>query len=174
MRHLRYSLFVFMLIVLFFAGQVGFQTIENIKGTDAFHLTVSALTFSSNSEGFSDRGKLLNSALSIASAAVIVWAFVNFHFRGDDAQHHAEQYFKFIPKDEGLVLKEIKIAKNSHLAGVKKIHVLQKTGTVVMAIKKGNSFRLNIPFTQSLTANSKVLVLGSATQLKEVEREAKK
>jgi len=173
MRHVKYSLFVFMIIVLFAAGIIGFKNFENLSCVNAFHTTVSTLTFSGDSSGFSDQGKLLNSALALASVAVIVWAFINFHFRGDDASHHATEYFKFIPKDEGLMLKEIKIAKKSHLAGLKKIEVLQKTGTVIMAVKKGNAFQLNVPFDTKLAANSKVLVLGSASQFKEVEREAK-
>ena len=173
MKHVKYSLFVFMIIVLFAAGIIGFSNFESLNTADAFHTTVSALTFSGNSSGFSEQGKLLNSALTLASVAVIVWAFVNFHFRGDDVSHHVTEYFKFIPKDEGLMLKEIKIAKKSHLVGLKKIDILQKTGTVVMAVKKGNAFQLNVPFDLKLAANSKVLVLGTASQFKEVEREAK-
>jgi len=173
MRHVKYSLFVFMILVLFIAGMIGFNNLENLSGADSFHTTVAALTFSSHSSGFSEQGKLLNSALAIASVAVIVWAFVNFHFKGDDVSHHAQEYFKFIPKDEGLVLKEIKLAKKSHLAGMKKIEVLQKTGTVIMGIKNKNVFQLNVPFNKKLSANSKLLVMGTPSQIKEVEREAK-
>ena len=173
MRHVKYSLFIFMIIVLFAAGILGFRNSEYESTVDAFHTTVAALTFSSDNSGFSDRGKLLNSALALASVAVIIWAFVNFHFRGDDVQNHTAEYFKFIPKGEGLVLKEIKISRKSHLAGMKKIELLQKTGTVVMGIKKGNAFQLNIPFNKRLAANSRILVLGAPSQLKEVEREAK-
>ena len=173
MRHVKYSLFVFMVIVLFAAGIIGFRNFESFSGADAFHTTVAALTFSGSSSGFSEQGKLLHSVLALASVAVIVWAFVNFHFRGDDDTHHVAEYFKVIPKDENLILKEIKIAKKSHLAGMKKMDVLQKIGVVVMAIKQGSVFQLNIPFQKKLTANSKILVLGSPSQLKEVEREAK-
>ncbi|MBS3133147.1 hypothetical protein J4470_03395 [Candidatus Woesearchaeota archaeon] len=174
MRHVKYSLFVFMIIALFASGIIGFSNFESMTTKDAFHSTVAALTFSSNSSGFSEQGKLLNSALALASVAVIVWAFANFHFRGDDVSHHATEYFKFLPKDEGLVLKEIKIAAKSRLSGMKKLEVLQKTGTVVMAVKKGNAFQLNVPFDAKLAANSKVLVMGTLPQIKEVEKEAKK
>ena len=163
-----------MIIALFASGIIGFSNFESMTTKNAFHSTVAALTFSSNSSGFSEQGKLLNSALALASVAVIVWAFANFHFRGDDVSHHATEYFKFLPKDEGLVLKEIKIAAKSRLSGMKKLEVLQKTGTVVMAVKKGNAFQLNVPFDAKLAANSKVLVMGTLPQIKEVEKEAKK
>ncbi len=152
---------------------MGFNSFENMSGPDAFYTTVSALTFSGDNSGFSEQGKLLNSLLAIASVAVIVWAFANFHYKSDDVDNHAQEYFKFIPKGEGLVLKEIKLAKKSHLAGMKKIEVLKKTGTVVMAIKSKNVFQLNIPFNKKLTAGSKALFMGTPSQLKEVEREAK-
>ncbi len=75
----RYSLFIFMILILFAAGTVGFRSLESMSTPDAFHSTVSALTFSSSPQGLSPEGKLLNSALILASVAVIVWAFVNFH-----------------------------------------------------------------------------------------------
>ncbi|MBI2663780.1 hypothetical protein HYX10_00370 [Candidatus Woesearchaeota archaeon] len=173
MRHVRHSLFAFMVLVLLIAGVIGFNSSENITGMDAFHATVAALTFSSDSTGYTDQGRLLNSALALASAAVIVWAFVNFHVRSADADSQASEYFKFIPKGEGLIMKEILIAKKSHMAGKKKLEVLQKTGTVVMGVKKADSFQLNVPFTQAVTANSRILAMGTASQIKELEREAK-
>lgn len=162
-----------MILALFAAGIIGFGNFESLKFTDAFHTTVAALTFSSSSLGFSEQGKLLNSALTIASVAVIVWAFVNFQSAGHDVQH-AEDFFKFMPQEEGLALKEVKVAKKSHLAGLRKIEVLQRTGTVVMGIKKGGVFELNVPMNRKLAAGTKALFLGAPSQLKEVEKEAKK
>jgi len=172
MRQVKYSLFVFMLLALVIAGIIGYGNTENLKSVESFHTTIGSLTFSGDSSGFSEQGKLLSTALTLASVAVIVWAFVNFHHTGT-ASDQATDFFKFIPQDEGLVLKEIKIAKKSHLAGLTKIKILQKTGTVVFAVKKGNSYGLNIAFNKKLTAGSKALFLGTSSQLKEVEREAK-
>ena len=160
-----------MLLTLTLAGVMGFSNIENMGVVDAFHATVSSLTFSGNVEGFSDHGRLLSTALTLASAGVIVWAFVNFH--SSDISQNPGDYFKFIPQEEGLLMKEIKIAGKSHLAGLKKIDILQKTGTVVFGIKSSNTFRLSIPFEKKIPGNSRILVLGSSSQLKEVEKEAR-
>ncbi len=165
---------VFMLIALFSGGIIGFKSLESASTTDAFHFTVSALTFSSNSAGFSAQGKLLNSALALASVAVIAWTFINFHHQSQAESGKAEEYFKLMPQDEGLVLKEIKVEAKSHLAGLKKVQILQKTGTVVLGLKKGGSFELGVPMTREIAAGSSMLVLGSESQLKEVEKEAKK
>lgn len=165
---------VFMLIALFAAGIMGFSSIENVPKADAFHLTVSALTFSSSNSGFSAQGKLLNSALALASVAVIAWALINFHHNNQADSSKAEEYFKLMPQDEGLVLKEIKIEAKSHLAGLKKVQILQKTGTVVLGVKKGSIFELDVPMSREIAAGSTVLFLGAESQLSEVEKEAKK
>lgn len=165
---------VFMLIVLFVGGIIGFGSLEGASKADAFHLTVSALTFSSNSSGFSVQGKLFNSALAIASVAVIAWALINFHRNNQADSSKAEEYFKLMPQDEGLALKEIKIEAKSHLAGLRKVQILQKTGTVVLGVKKGSVFELGVPMERVMAAGSTLLILGSELQLKEVEKEAKK
>ena len=171
MRRVRFSLFVFMLLALTFAGVIGFSNLENMGVADSFHATVANLTFSGNPEGFSNQGKLLATALTLASVTVIVWAFVNFH--STDVSQQPGDYFKFIPQDEGLLMKEIKIAGKSHLAGLKKIDILQKTGTVVFGLKTANTFRLSVPFEKRIPGNSRILVLGNSLQLKEVEKEAR-
>ncbi len=165
---------VFMLIVLFAGGMIGFRSLESVPAADAFHLTVSALTFSSDSSGFSAQGKLLNSALALASVAVIAWALINFHHQNSAESTKAEEYFKLMPQDEGLVLKEIRIEAKSHLAGLRKVQILQKTGTVVLGIKKGGIFELDVPMNREIAAGSTMLALGAESQLKEVEKEAKK
>ncbi len=165
---------VFMLIVLFAGGIIGFSSLESASTVDAFHLTVSAITFSSDSSGFSAQGKLLNSALALASVAVLAWAFINFHHQSSKESTKAEEYFKLMPQDEGLVLKDVKIEAKSHLAGLRKVQLLQKTGTVVLGVKKGNVFELGIPMNRVLAAGSTILILGSESQLREVEKEAKK
>ncbi len=165
---------VFMLIVLFAGGIIGFNSLENLSKADAFHMTVSALTFSSNSSGFSAQGKLLNSALALASVAVIAWALINFNHHASTELTTAEGYFKLIPQDEGLVLKEIKVEAKSHLSGLRKVQILQKTGTVVLGVKKGAVFGLDVPMNREVAAGSTILIMGSELQLKEVEKEAKK
>lgn len=165
---------VFMLIALFAGGIIGFSSLEGASKEDAFHLTVSALTFSSDSSGFSAQGKLLNSALALASVAVIAWALINFHHHASAESTKAEEYFKLMPQDEGLVLKEIKVEAKSHIAGLRKVQILQKTGTVVLGVKKGNVFELGVPMNRALAVGSTMLILGSESQLKEVEKEAKK
>ncbi len=165
---------VFMLIALFAGGIIGFSSLENLPTVDAFHLTVSALTFSSDSSGFSAQGKLLNSALALASAAVIAWTLVNFHHNNQADSSKAEEYFKLMPQDEGLVVKEIRVEAKSHLAGLRKVQILQKTGTVVLGIKKGSVFELDVPMSRQITEGSTLLILGAESQLREVEKEAKK
>ena len=174
MRHPILSMLVFMLIALFAGGIIGFRNIESVSDVDAFHLTVSALTFSSSSSGFSAQGKMLNSALALASAAVIAWAFINFHHHNQADSSKAEEYFKLMPQDEGLALKEIKIEARSHLAVLRKVQILQKTGTVVLGVKKGSLFELGVPMETVMATGSSMLILGSESQLKEVEKEAKK
>src|SRR3989338_8480112 len=174
MATVRYSLFAFMIIVLFGAGILGFRNFESIATADAFHATVSSLTFSSDSSGFSAQGKLLNSALALASVAVIAWSLINFHHHSSTESTKAEEYFKLMPQDERLVLRELKIEAKSHLAGLRKVQILQKTGTVVLGVKKGNVFELGVPMNRELAVGSTMLVLGSESQLREVEKEAKK
>lgn len=174
MRHPILSMLVFMLIALFAGGIIGFSSLENLSTVDAFHTTVSALTFSSDSSGFSAQGKLLNSALALASVAVIAWVLINFYHQNQTESTKAEEYFKLMPQDEGLVLKEIKIEAKSHLAGLRKVQVLQKTGTVVLGVKKGGIFEIGVPMERVMAAGSSILILGSELQLKEVEKEAKK
>ena len=170
MATVRYSLFAFMIIVLFGAGILGFRNFESIATADAFHATVSALTFSSDSSGYSQQGKLLNSALALASVAVIVWAFVNFHRHSGQPEQSAADYFKLMPQDEGLVLQEVSAARKSAFAGKTKLAVLQQTGVLVMGVKSGKAFQLNIPFERRIGANSKMLVLGTESQIRNAEK----
>ena len=171
MKRVRFSLFIFMLLVLVSGGVTGFSNFEDKGFADAFHATVASLTFSVNPEGFSSQGKLLATSLTLASVGVLLWAFANFH--SSDLSQNPGDYFKLIPQEDGLYIKEIKIAAKSHLAGLKKIDILQKTGTVVFGIKNSGGFRLSVPFEKKITGNSRILVLGNVSQLKEVEKEAK-
>ena len=171
MRRVRFSIFVFMLLVFLFGGIVGFSNFENMGRIEAFHTTIATLTFSGDSSGFSNQGKLFSSILRIASVGVIVWSFVNFHL--SDISGDPGRYFRFIPQDEGLVMREMKINAKSRLAGLKKIEILQKTGTVIFGLKSTNSFRLSVPFEKKIAANSRVLVMGTNLQLKDFEKKAK-
>src|SRR3972149_1084152 len=107
MKHPVLSMLVFMAIALLAGGIIGYQSTESLSLIDAFHTTISTLTFSENSASFSAQGKLLHSALSIATVAVIIWAFINFHSQNNINTEKTEEYFKLIPQDERLMLREI-------------------------------------------------------------------
>jgi hypothetical protein len=167
----RTSLFIFMIVVLLAAGITGFRAFESMPMADSVYSTVSAVTFSSSTAGFSAEGKLLNTALALASVAVIIWAFVNFHQHTRGNETSPTEYFRLMPQDEGLVLREIKASKG--IAGKTKLAMLQQTGVLVMAVKKGKSFQLNVPFERKITSGSAILVLGTELQISEVEKAKK-
>jgi len=174
MTHIPYSQMLITILILFIAGTLGFSQLEGVAGTDAFHMTVSAVTLSGNA-GLSDDGKFLQSALALAAVGVIVWGFVHFHHAILQWQiPEAAKLFKFIPEGEDLVMKEITVAPGSHLVGMRKIDVLKQTGTIIFGIKKKDSYALTIPFSKKLSADMTFLALGNISQLKDVAREAKK
>ena len=166
---------VFMIAVLFFGGMAGFSNYEGFGAADSFHAVVGALTFSGSSD-YSDRGRMLNSVLSLASVAIIAWAFAN--MRGSSAPEEPEgdmrNSFNIVPHDEGIIVKEVRILAGSSMAGKTKIHVLEKSGSLVMAIKKKREFKLSVPFDKKLSAGTSVLAFGTQSQIKDFEMRARK
>ena len=166
--HGRYLLLVFMIVSLVVAGVLGFSRFEGFSVADSFHSTISALTFSGDSSSFSAQGRLFGTALAISSVAVIVWAFVNFHRHASAVPHGVDDYFRFMPPDEGLVIKAVKASSGNGLAGRTKLAILKGTGAVVFGVAKNGVFELDVPMTRRVPKNSGVLLLGNAVQLKKL------
>ncbi len=175
MHHYKYSLFIVVIIVLLMVGSVGFSLSESISPTDGFHNAIQAITFSSNTHEYSSEGRLLNSALALASVVLIIWGFVNFHYnRSDQRTDTAQDYFKLAPSDEGLVLKEITLAKGSKFANKTKMDILRERGVVVFGVKQKSNYTLNVPLDKKLTGGTIIIALGTPTQLGSFQREVSK
>ena len=175
MQASRIFLITFVVLVLFFGGMTGFRNSENITTAESFHAAVAALTFSSDGSGYSEQGKMLNSILSLASIIMILWLLVN--LRGSDAPEFkgsAEDYFRLLPQDEDLILKEVRISAKSETSGKSKFQILERSGSMVMAVKKTRAFQLNVPFEKKLPAGTTVLAFGTESQLREFEKLARK
>lgn len=166
--HGRYLLLVFMIIAIVVAGVFGFSRFEGFSVADSFHVTIAALTFSGGSSSFSSQGRLLDTSLAVASVAVIVWAFVNFHRHSSPIPQDVDDYFRFMPPDEGLVLKVVKASSGNGLAGRTKLAILKGTGSVVFGVAKNGFFELDVPMTKRIPKNSGVLLLGNVVQLKKL------
>ena len=170
MGHVNFSLFIFVILALTISGTIGYSTIEKMSAIDAFHTTIASVTFSNDASSFSSQGKLLNTALALASTGLILWAFVNFH---TPANMPEKKEFSIIPPGEGIVLREILIGKKSRFAGKKKIDFLQETGTMILAIKQKQNYAPNVQFDKKLMPGMKALVMGTEKQVLSAEKAAK-
>jgi hypothetical protein len=169
------SLLIFMVAVLFGAGLIGFQSFEGLGVHESFYTTVSVLTFT-GADGLSGQGRLLASFLSLGAVAVLVWAFVNLHHKPThkvDVSEEIEDFFKFMPPNQKLAIKDVQVARKSRIAGKRKSDILRLTGSVVFAVKKGAVYDVNVPFSQRIKGGSKVLVMGNQKQIKDFEKEGK-
>ena len=172
----RIFLIIFVILILFFGGITGFRNSEDLTTADSFHAAVAALTFSSDGSGYSERGKMLNSILSLASIIVMIWLFVNLR-GGSDAPEfkgNVEDRFRLLPQDEDLILKEVRMSAKSEMSGKSKFQILEMSGSMVMAVKKGGAFQLNVPFEKKFPTGTTVLAFGTESQLREFEKLARK
>jgi membrane protein insertase Oxa1/YidC/SpoIIIJ len=192
----RFIFVLLLLLVVVSIGTFGYQKIEGFSFIDSLYMTIITITTVGFREvgPLSAQGKLFTIALIMVGVGIVVFAIGLFSDwiiqHVIRIQHHitrkeltaeelleegteSEELFNVFGQKE-LILAVVKPSKKSKLAGTKKIDALRRFGVVVLAVEKNNSrFDVNVPFQKRLKGGSRLLVMGTEAQIRELEKLAK-